>query len=295
MIVTSPIIFIVIIFLLSACGSGASEHRTMSDAVDTVSQAREGRRTPDGNILADTFDVNYTLRGDTLIVSLDTDLPDRTALMVSVDRTFHTHEGSETYVVEYFTEATTVGAWRNPHTIILDDNAWKRTLDERRRILGISGEPFTVKSISPEFEIGFVVPMVQDPPFTRWNANLRGRVVSVDEDGRRLIEREIRVARPIDTSDLSRTQWADPLNLIPGRSYRISRQTPLVPELEPADPLTAISRIQRLDSGTAVRVTRVAENDGPWYRVRVVSGSASGAEGWINSTALLGQEIVAVP
>jgi hypothetical protein len=291
---TTKICLLVITIFTCACYSSTPDTRELSAGSDSVPlvRGREGRRTSDGSILADTFDLNHTLRGDTLMLQLTTDLPDQTALMVSVSRTFQTREDDETYVVDYFSDGTTVGQWRVPHTIVLDDREWKRTLDDRRRVLSVSGEPFTVKSVNPDIKVSLTVPMIQDPPFARWNANLRGRVVSADQEGRRLVQRELIIRRPLETSDLSQTKWGDPNNLRRGKTYRLSKVTPLVPEPKPRDPLAAIAAIRQLEASSTVRVLSVVDNDGPWYRVRVMSGPEAGSEGWINSIALLSQELV---
>jgi hypothetical protein len=291
---TTKICLLLTTISICACNSSTPDTRKLSAGSDSVPLApgREGRRTPDGNILADTFDLKHTLHGDTLTLQLTTDLPDQTALMVSVSRTFQKREDDETYVVDYFSDGTTVAQWRVPHTIVLDDREWKRTLDDRRRMLSVSGEPFTVKSVNPDIEISLTVPMVQDPPFTRWNANLRGRVVSADEQGHRLVKRDLKIRRPLNTSDMSQTNWGDPNNLHRGKTYRLSKVTPLVPDPKPRDPLAAIAAIRQLEAGSTVRVLSVLDDDGPWYRVRVMSGLEAGSEGWINSIALLSQELV---
>lgn len=274
-----------LVTLLCACSSQGR------DAHDPALQ----RATAGEDIVADTFDVTYSVNGDDLTLGLRTDLPDRTALMVSVDRTYRTHEDSVTYVVEYFSAATNVGEWRAPHTIPLDKHVISRELDERRRILSQGGATFTVKSFSPAIRINVGILAAEDPHDSRSKDHLRGRAVTTDGQGRRTIERELVLNRPLDAGDLEQTRWVDPSALRRGKTYRLARETPLVPEPEPKDVWAAIAGIRHLESGTTVRVTRVIDNNGHWYRVRILSGSASGAEGWINSTALIAQDIVELP
>lgn len=74
-----------------------------------------------------------------------------------------------------------------------------------------------------------------------------------------------------------------------GKAYQLSKETSLMPELNPADPISAIERIQILQAGTIIRIESEADNRGtPWYKVQVVG---SGRNGWINSIALLGQSL----
>jgi hypothetical protein len=283
---------------LTACNRPSDEKPAASLSQPAGLQAgqssagRRGRITADGMILADTFVVRHEMQGEQLTLSLETDLPDQTALMVSVDRTYRTREDSEEYPIEYFSESSTVGAWRSPRTLTIDNEGWKRQLDERRRTLAVAGEPFTVRSIRDTIEISFVVPVNQDPPFQSRNENLHGRVVETNEYGLRLIRREIPVGYLIDASDLDASRWADPLALSAGKTYALPGVTPLVPEIEPADPMSAIARIQQMPAGTQVRVLEVHQRQGlPWYRVRVTAGEPVGAEGWINSTALIGKTL----
>ena len=63
-----------------------------------------------------------------------------------------------------------------------------------------------------------------------------------------------------------------------------------MPERKPADPLEALVRAVELPAGSVVRVI-ANEDQGtqPWYEV-VLVGSES-TTGWINSLALIGQQI----
>ena len=93
-----------------------------------------------------------------------------------------------------------------------------------------------------------------------------------------------------DGDDVGQTPFIDPRDLASGTTYRATGELPLVPEFEPADPMAAIAAIQRLEPGVEFTVleTRM-QGSNPWYRVRTPVG-----EGWINSTALIGQETMIV-
>lgn len=250
---------------------------------------RRGFRLQDGRIVTDTFEIKYELRGRQLSLSLNSDLGDAASLMVGVSRDYQERGSTVRYPVAYHDEASTVGAWRQARTIDLDDERWAAQIDNRRRALAASGDPITLGSISDSIEISFVVPVNQDPPFERWNANLHGAVVSQSGE-LRVVKRTIPLYAPLDVQ-LARTEYADPLGLERGTSYRASRLVTLMPEFEPADPMAAIARIRRLEPGTAFTVLETREKVGsPWYRVRTAIG-----EGWINSTALIGQTVTSVP
>ncbi|NQS90560.1 hypothetical protein HQ584_12320 [Patescibacteria group bacterium] len=79
-----------------------------------------------------------------------------------------------------------------------------------------------------------------------------------------------------------------------GQVFQLSKETPLMPELEPADPMAALQKMRRLSPRTTIKVLRVAmKQQTPWYFVEAKSPSkASLGSGWINSIALMGQSQV---
>ena len=79
-----------------------------------------------------------------------------------------------------------------------------------------------------------------------------------------------------------------------GQVLQVSKETPLMPELEPADPMAALQRMRRLPLRTTIKVLRVTmKQQTPWYFVEAKSPSkASLGSGWINSVALMGQSQV---
>jgi len=246
-------------------------------------------RIINNQIVTDIFDVRCDLRDDRMTIVLDTDLGDAAILMVSVSRSYWEHGSDEEYPVDYFSEKSTVGAWREPRTIKLDHHAWKREIEELQRVLASAGEPFTVARIADDIEISFVVPVNQEPPFERLNANLTGDAVT-QSGNLRIVQREISIHYPIDAKDIGQTRFADPLGLTSGTTYRASGEVPLGPEIDPSDPIAAIASIRRLSPGEEFTVLEIRRRHNmSRYRVRTRLG-----EGWINSTALLGQEIVVV-
>ncbi len=80
-----------------------------------------------------------------------------------------------------------------------------------------------------------------------------------------------------------------------GQVLELSKGTPLMPELEPADPIAALQRMRSLPSLTTIEVRKTAMK-GPilYYFVEATSPSKTPlGSGWINSIALMGQEQVA--
>ena len=81
--------------------------------------------------------------------------------------------------------------------------------------------------------------------------------------------------------------FIDPFDLEIGARYRLSRETPLMPEFEPKDPIRALQAIKKIPpGGTVMVISRKQKAISPWYYVRYGSH-----EGWINSVALVGQSL----
>ncbi len=295
------IVSVLALSVLAGCSPPEPESASLAAEVPPVAEevppapTAEPVRKPgafriiDNQIVTDTFDVRYDLRDRQLTVALDTDLGDAAIVMVSVSRSYWKQGSNEEYSLPYFSARSTVGEWRHPRRITLDHDTWEREIDQRQRALAAGGEPFTVSRIADNIAISFVVPVNQEPPFERFNANLSGDVVT--QSGTfRIVRGVVTVPYPIGATSVGQTRYADPLNLTRGVTYRGSRETPLVPEIDPPDPLAALASIRRLNVGEEFTVLGVTvHRNTPWYRAQTHLG-----DGWINSSALLGQEIVVV-
>ncbi len=76
-----------------------------------------------------------------------------------------------------------------------------------------------------------------------------------------------------------------------GKVFQLSERTPLMPEMEPADPIAALERMRYLPPRTSIKVLRVViKSSSPWYFVEATSSLGySLSSGWVNSFALMGQ------
>lgn len=91
----------------------------------------------------------------------------------------------------------------------------------------------------------------------------------------------------------AKPDWLDPRKLRAGQAFFVSKETPLMPEFKPAAPLAALKRIKQIPKGGAFKIYEVKKKgSSPWYRVAGIDQNKKiiGA-GWINSTALLGQDL----
>jgi hypothetical protein len=149
-----------------------------------------------GIITSDRFIIVHSLQGDTLNLSVDTDLPDFTDVIVNIHRGFlRTHHDEECfrdecgntkeYFRDYFSEKSTIGRWRQPRHINVSHDIFKKDLRE-------------VVSVEPDLEIDFVVPMRQsNAAFAELNSNLIGTATRPAADGR-VVTAETTVSYPFD-------------------------------------------------------------------------------------------------
>lgn len=143
------------------------------------------------------FEPNGTDTLRRLRVSIETDLPDNTNLMVSVRRTFRKSASGDEYSIDYLDEKSTVAAWRESKVIELDQSKWQAKLDERRSTLQRLGESFNILDLNRSVTVSFVVPVNQsDKRFGLRNANLSGAAVETSS-GLRVVRRESNLEWPV--------------------------------------------------------------------------------------------------
>ena len=235
-----------------------------------------------------------TIEGDTLKISLDTDLPDYTDLMVSVSRSYKEKGDTESsYSIDYFQEKSTVKKWRSQQELSISDKVFINKLQKQMNMMSQLGMPFKTSTISKKIEVSFVVPVNQSNPiFGKRNENLQSNLIS--PSGYRTIRKEKIINKPLGSrvSNIRATKVSTS-DLQKGGVYTISKETPLMPEFEPADPTTAITKLKKLPPGSVITVLSIRMKvNSPWYQVKTKSATGlSIGEGWINSIALIGQDI----
>ena len=241
-------------------------------------------------VSVDTFALEHEIQGEALVLELVTDAVGTAIVTVQVHRLYYQDTDDEARVRPYFSGQGLVDDWKQPCTIRLDHAAWKADIDDLSRTLARAGMPRTVTGFRDEIEVtahvGFPKQVLVTGAATESDVN--GFFSAVDEITLELLDAEL---------DPSGPAWADPMNLTTGKQYRLSQRTPLVVDLEPADPIAAAAAALQIEPGGTVTVLSVSQRRGrPWYQVtaRQPDGARVGPDGWINSTALLGQDILEV-
>lgn len=273
---------------------GSSRQNEEQLILDKKSKSNPDGLSNSGKIRCEKFDIKHSISGEKLTFSIDTDLPDFTTLMVSVRRSYKEKgDDNSTYLIDYLSEKGTVKEWREPREISIADRVFQVNLQEKMDEMAGFDMAFQVSTVSSQIEVSFVVPVNQkNTAFGSQNENLESSLIS--PSGLRVIEKEIIINKPIGSSVQnikSNITSANKLEL--GKSYRISKETPLMPEFEPSNPIEALSRTKKLPSGSKITIISIeTKNNTLWYQVRAYtpSGQSIGT-GWINSIALIGQEI----
>ena len=247
-------------------------------------------------IVCDKFDLITKVTGSTLDLSVDTDLPDNAVVMVSISRSYLEVGNSATYSVNYFSEKSTIGKWKSEHSISIASEDWKTSLRAKQEEMSSLGLGFDVASISDNISVRMVVPINQpDPKFGDQNKNLTGKAVKTK--GLRVVEDENEINYPLNDPPVGKSPFPslNPLELEIGQAYVVSKQTPLMPSHSPTDPIAALQQMKQIpeEGGFTVLEVYNATNN-PWYKVTAFNHSTEEIGiGWINSTALLGQQLKA--
>lgn len=280
---------------------GCSNGSERSARSGTSTSGEREAAAEEGPIVVDTFEVLHEWEGDTLLLSLRTDLPETTALMVTVGRRYWREGSSDAYGHSYRSEKTTVGAWEGgPHRVPIDDEVWQDSLRAHQRLMARFQEPYEVRRILDSVHVGFTVPVNQDDPrFGSRNENLVGEAVRTE--GLRVVTDRFRVAKPFG-GEPATSPWVSWTALRPGHTYVLGDRVPVSPmcEMDSAEEtMDAIEQVYVVEKGAVITVREINEGgcpDGrgshPWYRARITGpdGARLGT-GWINSAALIGQDI----
>ena len=87
-------------------------------------------------------------------------------------------------------------------------------------------------------------------------------------------------------------EWIDPSELDVKGSYRINKDTYLMPSPDPDDPLEALKKVRIIRSGGSFAVLESFRgNTGHWYRVQTIGSGTVTHVGWVKAVALAGQKL----
>lgn len=243
-------------------------------------------------VICDKFEILWNSKGNSLEVSLDTDLPDNTEMIVSLSRQYWAKGSSSTYSFDYFSEKSTVVKWKDEQIITVDNKKWQLEFNKKLEEFASLGISSDIDRISDDIKLRMIVHTRQsDPRFGEKNKNLTGK--AVNKTGLRVVEKELLINYPLKGTSIKRYPSTDPFSLEIKKTYRIEKQIPLMTELNPVDVAKALENMKYLEAGGTFKVLNIAMKGGsPWYQVTARDRNRRKiGKGWINCTALVGQKI----
>lgn len=281
-----------VMILLISCSGDANQER--EEIREPVKKSIEPPLATTTKIICDKFELVTKITGTNLDLSVDTDLPDYAEVMVGVSRSYWEKGNNAEYSIDYFSEGSNIGKWKTEHSIALSNENWKAALKAKQEEMSRLGLGFDVASISKEITVSMVVPINQsNPNFGVKNINLVGKAVRTQ--GIRVVEGEIKINFPLNKlpKEDSLRSSLNPLDLTMGESYIVSKQTALMPHHSPVDPAAAIQQMKQIPMNGRMKILEFyKKSNTPWYKVIAFDQNLQKiGTGWVNSTALLGQQL----
>jgi len=223
------------------------------------------------------FNLDYSVNGNGIETILKTDLPDNTNIIISVSRSYWEKGNESEYSLDYFTEKSTVEKWKKNQIIPVNESKWKSNLAEKQKEMAKSGLGFNVQKISDSIEISVIIPF-SDKFYPKFK-----------EKGMNDFESKFKL--PIGGKVEKKSKYENYLSLKKGETYSISKKTPLMPEFEPS--LKSIENVINLTPESQIKIYSIRKkNNTIWYKVNAKNmKSGKMNKGWINSIALIGQEL----
>lgn len=226
------------------------------------------------------FKINSSLNGNSIDVSISTDLPDVIEVSFSISRSYWEKGDPESeYSEDYYSEYITVGQLKKTQTIALKKQTWQSNLTDNQKKMSASGLGFDVEKISDSIKVYAVVMSSNgiDPTF---------------KDGK-IGQNEIMLYYPMKGNIETQSKYGNFQSLEIGKTYSVSKTTPLMPQLNPADPIAAVGKMKELVTDNRIKILNIVnKRNTPWYEVKAFDkNSKSIGVGWINSMALIGQEL----
>jgi hypothetical protein len=271
--------------------------RNKSDSKANRTQKMTSSISP--RVICNKFSVNTEINGKDIEFWLDTDLPNDTIVMVSLDRLYWQKGNADTYSNSYYAKRSSVRQLLKPVNVVIDENQWRLKLEKKQKLFASIGEPFKVSKISENVDLNLTVPINQkNPAFGKRNINLEGIKVRDSNDLQIIREKQsflIPLGKELSAQILAKKQYSlNAYNLETNVLYKISKKTPIFKELDPVDKIKAIAEMRNLPVDSVIRILRKVEKRSMTYyyiRADVRGDTRKKAEGWINGGALLGQDL----
>jgi hypothetical protein len=247
------------------------------------------------------FDVIMKVENQAVVMYIESDLPDDTRIMIGIKRRYKERNNESDYALDYYSAIDErLRDWRTPHSIVIGNDAWRQTLQEKIDEYAALDMWEGLQSISDSLIMEVSVPPYRqpNPAFGENNQELTGQMVLVKKTIRgevRSIEWKTSVSWPLDgpPPEATRVSVEDLRN---GGKYiveTIQGDIPLMPEPNPKDVFAALKKACKLQGVFTMEIRDTQDVDTiTWFRIQAYypSGEAL-ASGWISSLALTGNKL----
>ncbi len=149
---------------------------------EIIERKQKQTNTKSEKIICDKFYLNVDLKDNILSLSIDSDLPDFTSIIVSISRSYWAEEDTDEYPIDYFYEKSNLKKWKNTQSVVLNNSQWKTKLKERQDTMIKIGElDYKVNKISDNISVDVTVHARQpNSAFGKRNINLTGKEVTIE-------------------------------------------------------------------------------------------------------------------
>ena len=259
------------------------------EARTTVERAAAAPAPKQDKIVCNKFTLNARIKGNDLLLAVDTDLPDYAKVAVSVGRIYYEVGNKEAYSHPYFSKTEPVGSWRKPRRIALDAAAWKTSLVEHQRKMNRvgGGLEFGIGKIDKHIEVSAFLNAIENDPRLGGIGNPKV-VRNVNPHA------EKKLLFPLLGSYSSlRSKFGAWDNLKVGVKYRLSKITTVVSAI-PGTPEARRNFLStKLSAGEVIQISQVIHNKNDlFYRAALAEDPS--LEFFINSVVLIQQNLQVV-
>jgi len=132
-------------------------------------------------ITCDKFNMHTSLKDNTMSISIESDLPDFTDILVTISRLYWKKGETDEYPIDYFSKKLNLKKWKKTKNILLDNTKWKAKLKECEDTMISMGElDFQTSRISDSISVNATVHVRQsNSAFGENNINLVGKEVKI--------------------------------------------------------------------------------------------------------------------
>jgi len=237
-------------------------------------------------------------------INITTNFPDGTNLSLWINRDYYVKGKNEPNGGELGSKDFFIKNGRFETIVIINDTEWYNRYQKIAKAIPDDFPP--ISKIPDKITINVMyTPAVPQPANVVEILGTRGEFVSgkgAEKFGTGTLGRltSFHVSKelsfPMEGRVEKSLKYANYQSLKINETYAISKETPLMPEFEPSDPLAAMNNIKYLQAGSRIRILSIKDKyNFPWYEVQAMNkfGESVG-EGWINSNALIGQDILVI-